>query len=86
MLAFVLGLIAERLRGPPLGGYLQAGVMAAPHTPGFNADPALAAETQRGRIAFAGLPRTTVYRTLPSCPNGRPSRSGAGPIAGTTGG
>ena len=44
MLAFVFGLIAQRLRIQPLVGYLVAGVMVGPYTPGFNADPALAAE------------------------------------------
>ena len=44
MLAFVLGLIAHRLRVQPLVGYLLAGVVVGPYTPGFNADPALAGE------------------------------------------
>ena len=44
MLAFILGLIAQRLRVQPLVGYLLAGVMVGPYTPGFEADPALAAE------------------------------------------
>ena len=44
MLAFVLGLVAQRLRIQPLVGYLLAGVAVGPFTPGFTADPALAAE------------------------------------------
>ena len=44
MLAFVFGLLAQRLRVQPLVGYLLAGVMVGPYTPGFTADPALAAE------------------------------------------
>ena len=44
MLAFILGLIAHRLRVQPLVGYLLAGVMVGPYTPGFEADPALASE------------------------------------------
>ncbi|WP_147157115.1 YbaL family putative K(+) efflux transporter [Reyranella soli] len=44
MLAFVFGLIAHRLRVQPLVGYLLAGVVVGPYTPGFEADPALAAE------------------------------------------
>ncbi|TAJ95349.1 MAG: Kef family K(+) transporter [Reyranella sp.] len=44
MLAFVFGLIAQRLRIQPLVGYLMAGVMVGPYTPGFTADPALATE------------------------------------------
>ena len=44
MLAFILGLVAHRLRVQPLVGYLMAGVMVGPYTPGFEADPALAGE------------------------------------------
>jgi CPA2 family monovalent cation:H+ antiporter-2 len=41
-LAFVLGMLAQRLRLPPLVGYLVAGILAGPYTPGFVADVALA--------------------------------------------
>ncbi|MGE0459577.1 MAG: YbaL family putative K(+) efflux transporter [Bauldia sp.] len=41
-LAFVLGTIAHRLKAPPLVGYLIAGVLVGPHTPGFVGDMALA--------------------------------------------
>ncbi len=41
-LAFVFGAIAVRLRVPPLVGYLLAGIVAGPFTPGFVADQALA--------------------------------------------
>jgi monovalent cation:H+ antiporter-2, CPA2 family len=44
VLAFVFGTIANRLRLPPLVGYLLAGVLVGPHTPGFVADQALAPE------------------------------------------
>ncbi len=44
MLAYVFGLVAHRLRVQPLVGYLVAGVMVGPYTPGFEADPALAGE------------------------------------------
>jgi K+:H+ antiporter len=43
-LAFVFGTIANRLRMPPLVGYLVAGILIGPHTPGFVADQSLAAE------------------------------------------
>jgi CPA2 family monovalent cation:H+ antiporter-2 len=43
-LAFVLGAVANRLRMPPLVGYLMAGVLVGPHTPGFVADQSLATE------------------------------------------
>jgi monovalent cation:H+ antiporter-2, CPA2 family len=42
--AFVAGLLAVRLRLPPLIGYLLAGIVVGPFTPGFVADPHLAAE------------------------------------------
>ena len=44
ILAFLLGLGAQRLRLPPLIGYLLAGVLVGPHTPGFVADAALASQ------------------------------------------
>ena len=44
VLAFLLGLLAHRLRISPLAGYLLAGVVAGPFTPGFVADQALAGE------------------------------------------
>lgn len=44
VLAFILGAIANRLRMPPLIGYLVAGVLVGPHTPGFIADAELATE------------------------------------------
>ena len=43
-LAFLLGTLAQRLRLPPLVGYLLAGVAVGPATPGFVADQALADE------------------------------------------
>ena len=42
VMAFVLGLLAQRLRLSPLVGYLLAGVVAGPFTPGFVADQTLA--------------------------------------------
>jgi CPA2 family monovalent cation:H+ antiporter-2 len=44
VLAFIFGTIAHRLRISPLVGYLLAGVIAGPYTPGFIADQALANE------------------------------------------
>ena len=43
-LAFVFGALANRFRMPPLVGYLIAGVLVGPHTPGFVADQHLALE------------------------------------------
>ena len=42
VLAFALGFLANRLRLPPLVGYLLAGVAVGPHSPGFVADTGLA--------------------------------------------
>ena len=42
VLAFLLGAIANRFRISPLVGYLLAGVLVGPHTPGFVADQAIA--------------------------------------------
>jgi CPA2 family monovalent cation:H+ antiporter-2 len=44
VLAFLLGMLANRLRISPLVGYLAAGVLAGPFTPGFVADTSLAPE------------------------------------------
>ncbi|QCR36861.1 YbaL family putative K(+) efflux transporter [Nissabacter sp. SGAir0207] len=44
VLAFLLGMLANRLRISPLVGYLTAGVLAGPFTPGFVADTSLAPE------------------------------------------
>ena len=41
-LAFAFGLVATRLRMPPLVGYLLAGIVLGPHTPGWVADVHLA--------------------------------------------
>ena len=42
VLAFIFGALAHRLRLSPLVGYLLAGVVAGPFTPGFVGDPELA--------------------------------------------
>ncbi|MEA2779585.1 MAG: monovalent cation:H+ antiporter-2, family [Rhodospirillaceae bacterium] len=44
VLAFCLGALANRLRVSPLVGYLLAGVLVGPFTPGFVADSSLAGE------------------------------------------
>ncbi|WP_372839303.1 cation:proton antiporter [Phaeovulum sp.] len=43
-LAFLFGLVAQRFRLPMLAGYLLAGVVIGPFTPGYVADQELAAE------------------------------------------
>ncbi len=42
VLAFALGFLANRLRLPPLVGYLLAGIVVGPFTPGYVADTGLA--------------------------------------------
>jgi len=43
-LAFICGMVAVKLRMPPLVGYLLAGIIMGPHSPGFIADLAIAEE------------------------------------------
>lgn len=43
-LAFIFGVIANRLKLPTLVGYLLAGILIGPHTPGFIADQKLGTE------------------------------------------
>ncbi|MDQ4062227.1 MAG: Kef family K(+) transporter [Pseudomonadota bacterium] len=50
VLAFGLGFLANRLRLPPLVGYLLAGVVVGPFTPGYVADASLA-----GQLAEIGV-------------------------------
>src|SRR5919199_1039846 len=50
VLAFGLGFLAHRLRLPPLVGYLLAGVLVGPFTPGFVGDTNLA-----GQLADIGV-------------------------------
>ncbi len=49
-LAMVLGIAASRAKLPPIVGYLLAGIVVGPHTPGFVADVALA-----GQLAEIGV-------------------------------
>ena len=44
VMAFAMGAIAQRLKVSPIAGYLLAGVVVGPFTPGFVADTHLAAE------------------------------------------
>ena len=43
-LAFLFGLVAQRLKLPLIAGYLLAGIIIGPFTPGYVADQALATE------------------------------------------
>lgn len=44
VIAFIMGALAHRLRVSPIAGYLLAGVIVGPFTPGFVADTGLASE------------------------------------------
>jgi len=44
VLAFIFGALAQKLRISPLVGYLVAGILVGPYTPGFVADQSLAGE------------------------------------------
>ena len=44
VLAFIFGAVAHRLKLPPLVGYLIAGILVGPSTPGFVADQSLASQ------------------------------------------
>ena len=44
VLAFIFGVLAQRLRFSPLVGYLLAGIVISPFTPGYVADQGLANE------------------------------------------
>ena len=57
-LAFVLGTLAHRFRVSPLVGYLLAGVLVGPFTPGFVADQGLASELAEIGKSAHRLPRT----------------------------
>jgi CPA2 family monovalent cation:H+ antiporter-2 len=48
--ALILGSITERLRLSPIVGYLLAGVVVGPYTPGFSADRALAEQLPEIRV------------------------------------
>ena len=49
-MALIFGYLAARLKVPPLVGYLFAGILIGPATPGFVADVALA-----GQLAEIGV-------------------------------
>ena len=62
--AFVFGWIANALRLPPLVGYLVAGIMVGPYSPGFDADTAMASQLG-GTVRF--LPKPWSAERLLDC-------------------
>ncbi len=61
VLAFILGMLANKLRISPLVGYLLAGVLAGPFTPGFVADTKLAPELAELGVIFADVRRRFAF-------------------------
>jgi CPA2 family monovalent cation:H+ antiporter-2 len=51
-LAFAMGLLATRVRLPPILGYLVAGIVVGPFTPGFVADTGLASQLAELGVIF----------------------------------
>src|SRR5688572_11911771 len=50
--ALVFGVVARKLRLSPIVGYMLAGIVVGPHTPGFVADQALAEQLSEIGIAL----------------------------------
>ena len=61
VLAFVLGALAHRLRVSPLVGYLLAGVLIGPFTPGYVADQNIADAARRDRRHSADVRRRAAF-------------------------
>ena len=53
--ALILGYLTHRLGLSPIVGYLLAGTLVGPHTPGFVADPALVNSDAQGSAWFFKL-------------------------------
>ena len=49
LMAFVFGMLAHRLKLSPMVGYLVAGVLSGPFTPGYVADAEIAPVPRRSR-------------------------------------
>ena len=77
VLAFVLGALAHRVRASPIVGYLLAGVLVGPYTPGFVADPAMAAELAEIGVISASERNGSIIGS--SCHNGWFCHSAVGP-------
>jgi len=83
-LAFAGGLLAVRLRLPALVGYLVAGILVGPFTPGFVADPELApqlAEIGVILLMFGVGTHFSIHDLLSArlCPFRRQKARGRGP-------
>src|SRR5690606_37376436 len=69
-LAYVLGTLASRLRMPPLIGYIVAGLVVGPHTPGLVVEPGLAQALSEAGIILVmfGIGLNFSLRDLVSVP------------------
>ena len=70
VLAFILGALANRLRLSPLVGYLAAGILAGPFTPGFVGDPEIAPQKKR---CHSGTPLPSSFSWQWECSSILPS-------------
>ena len=80
-LALVGGIIAVRLRQPPIVGYLLAGVVIGPFTPGFVGDAGADQRARRGRRrppAVRPRRRVLAQQARPGAPDRRPGRDPPG--------
>ena len=77
-LAFIFGALANRFRIPPLVGYLLAGVLVGPHTPGFVADQELAPRAGRNRRHPADVRRRAAFLAEGPAVGARHRRAGRG--------
>jgi monovalent cation:H+ antiporter-2, CPA2 family len=55
--AWILGVLAQKLRLSPIVGYLLAGVLIGPHTPGFVGDVPLAGQLAEVGVVLLAPPR-----------------------------
>ena len=77
VLAFIFGMIANKLRISPLVGYLLAGVLSGPFTPGFVAD--IADVWRRAALLLKGFDGGKVDRhSRRDCPDSRGNAAGYG--------
>ena len=88
VLAFVLGALANRVRISPLVGYLLAGVLIGPFTPGYVADQGMANDlAEIGVILLmfgVGLHFTLEDLLSVRAPSASPSRWGSWPCGASS--
>ena len=80
-LAWVFAAVAQRLKLPPLVGYLLAGIVIGPFTPGYVADQNLASQLAEGEATVAAttllaLAAALVFGIVPALQCTRPALAG----------